>query len=167
MKWGILQKLTGGILLSRNKDFLVFYRGKNFLSPDVAEALLEKERLAKTLQDEEEQARLRASALVTSSMVIADESGTAGTLGETLDANARWGKILDDNHEKELMREAEILRHANLVRKLQRKLEIVSFKPASRMHELDYHTLASIMCLLRISHPYFMKQRLLCIIQFG
>ncbi|KAA8548752.1 hypothetical protein F0562_000436 [Nyssa sinensis] len=52
-----IKKLTGGVLLSRNKDFLVFYRGKDFLSPDVAEALLEKERLAKTLQDGEERAR--------------------------------------------------------------------------------------------------------------
>jgi hypothetical protein len=32
------------MLLSRNKDFLVFYRGKNFLSPVVTEALLERER---------------------------------------------------------------------------------------------------------------------------
>ncbi|CDO99162.1 unnamed protein product [Coffea canephora] len=117
-----IKNLTGGVLLSRNKDFLVFYRGKNFLSPDVAEALLEKERLAKTLQDEEERARLKASALVTPSRVISDESGTAGTLGETLDADARWGKKLDDDLKAKVMREAEMLRHANLVRKLEKKL---------------------------------------------
>ncbi|CAI9118290.1 OLC1v1019840C1 [Oldenlandia corymbosa var. corymbosa] len=123
-----IKKLTGGILLSRNKDFLVFYRGKDFLSPEVAEALLEKERLAKTLQDEEERARLRASALVSSSALIADESRTAGTLGETLDADARWGKKLDDDHEEQVKREAEMLRHANIVRKLQRKLTIAERK---------------------------------------
>ncbi|KAJ7954778.1 Chloroplastic group IIA intron splicing facilitator CRS1, chloroplastic [Quillaja saponaria] len=87
-----IKKLTGGTLLSRNKDFLVFYRGKNFLSPDVTEALLERERLAKTLQDDEEQARLRAAALVIPSNDISEQSGTAGTLGETLDADAKWGK---------------------------------------------------------------------------
>ncbi|XP_031256492.1 CRM-domain containing factor CFM3A, chloroplastic/mitochondrial-like [Pistacia vera] len=123
-----IKKLTGGKLLSRNKDFLVFYRGKDFLSPDVTEALLERERLAKSLQDEEEQARLRASAFVLPSAEVSEQSGTAGTLGETLDANARWGRMLDDNHKENVMREAEIMRHASLVRKLERKLAIAERK---------------------------------------
>ncbi|KAK8973282.1 hypothetical protein V6N11_034380 [Hibiscus sabdariffa] len=117
-----LKKLTGGMLLSRNKDFLVFYRGKNFLSADVAEALLERERLAKSLQDVEEQSRLRASALFVPSTEVAEQSGAAGTLGETLDADARWGQKLDDHHKKKVMKEVEILRHANLVRKLEKNL---------------------------------------------
>ena len=121
-----MQKLTGGSLLSRNKDFLVFYRGKDFLSSEVAEALLEKERLAKALQDEEEHARLRASTMVTPNVEINNESGTAGTLEETLDANTRWGKILDDRDKEKVMREAEVLRHADLVRKLEKKLAFVS-----------------------------------------
>lgn len=123
----MMQRLTGGLLLSRNKDYLVYYRGKNFLSPDVSEALLEKERLAKAYQDEEEKARLRASPLVTTSAEVIHESGTAGTLKETLDADTRWGKQLDDNLEETMMREAELLRHANLVRKLDKKLAFVSF----------------------------------------
>jgi len=127
-----MQKLTGGVLLSRNKDFLVFYRGKSFLSPEVAEALLEKERLAKDLQDEEEQARLRASSLVIPRVGTNDESGTAGTLEETLNANARWGKQLDDGDKAKVMREVEVLRHANLIRKLERKLAFVSLsKPVN------------------------------------
>ncbi|KAL9684231.1 hypothetical protein QQ045_021666 [Rhodiola kirilowii] len=117
-----LKRLTGGILLSRNKDFLVFYRGKSFLSRDITEALLERERLAKELQDEEEQARLRATASVTSSIGITELPGTAGTLGETLDADARWGKKLGPREKEKVSREAEILRHADLVRKLDRKL---------------------------------------------
>lgn len=121
-----MQKLTGGVLLSRNKDFLVFYRGKNFLSPDVTEALLERERLAKSHQDEEEQARLRASAMISPRDGLIELSLTAGTLGETLDADARWGKRLDGDHEERMMREAEVLRHANLVRKLDRRLAFVS-----------------------------------------
>ncbi|KAK1380059.1 hypothetical protein POM88_026803 [Heracleum sosnowskyi] len=96
------------MLLSGNKDFLVFYRGKNVLSPQVAEALLEKERLAKALQDEEEQARLRASTFYKPVAEPTDDSGTAGTLGETLDANARWGKILNDKDKKKVMKEAEV-----------------------------------------------------------
>lgn len=114
------------MLLSRNKDFLVFYRGKDFLSPEVAEALLEKERLAKTLQDEEEKARLRASLNLTAGVTTINSSRTAGTLGETLDADARWGKRLDDKHKENVMREAELLRHGDLVRKLEKKLAFVS-----------------------------------------
>lgn len=121
-----MQKLTGGTLLSRNKDFLVFYRGKNFLSPDVTEALQERERLAKSLQDEEEQARLRSSAFVLPSIETIEKSGTAGTLKETLDANSRWGKRLDDSHKENLVREAEVRRHAYLVQKLEKKLARVS-----------------------------------------
>lgn len=123
-----IKKLTGGILLSRNKDFLVFYRGKSFLSPDVTEALLERERLAKSLQDEEEQARLRASALIIPRVEITEQSGIAGTLGETLDADARWGMTLDDRHKEKMMREADIIRHANLVRKLENKLAFAERK---------------------------------------
>ncbi|KAL0376719.1 UNVERIFIED_CONTAM: CRM-domain containing factor CFM3A, chloroplastic/mitochondrial [Sesamum calycinum] len=121
-------KINWGMLLSRNKDFLVYYRGKDFLSPDVAEALLEKERLAKALQDEEEQARLRALALIAPTVDETDESGTAGTLKETLDADTRWGKRLDDDHKEKVMREAEVLRHANLVRKLENKLAFAERK---------------------------------------
>lgn len=123
-----IKKLTGGILLSRNKDFLVFYRGKNFLSPEVAEALLEKERLAKTLQDEEEQARLRATAMVMPKVEKNDEFGTAGSLEETLDASARWGKRMDNHDKAKVMRQAEWLRHANLVRKLESKLAFAERK---------------------------------------
>ncbi|XP_060178868.1 CRM-domain containing factor CFM3A, chloroplastic/mitochondrial [Lycium barbarum] len=123
-----IKKLTGGMLLSRNKDFLVFYRGKDFLSPEVSEALLEKERLAKSLQDEEEKARLRASDALTAGVATINSSRTAGTLGETLDADARWGKRLDDKDKENVMREAEILRHGNLVRKLEKKLAFAERK---------------------------------------
>ncbi|XP_044499992.1 CRM-domain containing factor CFM3A, chloroplastic/mitochondrial-like isoform X2 [Mangifera indica] len=123
-----IKNLTGGKLIARNKDFLVFYRGKDFLLPDVTEVLLERERLAKCLQDEEEQARLRASIFVLPTAEVSEQSGTAGTLGETWDANARWGKRLDDNHKENVMREAEIMRQASLVKKLERKLAIAEQK---------------------------------------
>ncbi|XP_024961206.1 CRM-domain containing factor CFM3A, chloroplastic/mitochondrial-like [Cynara cardunculus var. scolymus] len=123
-----IKKLTGGILLSRNKDFLVFYRGKDFLSPDVSEALLENERLAKSLQDQEEQARLRAATFLIPRVETQNHSGSAGTLSETLDANARWAKRLDGNHKQKVLQEAETLRQANLIRKLERKLRFADRK---------------------------------------
>ncbi|KAI4317958.1 hypothetical protein L6164_025778 [Bauhinia variegata] len=123
-----IKKLTGGTLLSRNKDFLVFYRGKNFLSPDVAQALIVREKMVKTLQDDEEQARLRASSLIVPTISTSEQSGEAGTLGETLDADAKWGKTLDDHHEAKVMREIEQQRHAKLVKKLEQKLAFAERK---------------------------------------
>ncbi|XP_027937657.1 CRM-domain containing factor CFM3A, chloroplastic/mitochondrial [Vigna unguiculata] len=123
-----IKKLTGGILLSRNKDFLVFFRGKNFLSADVTQALLERERTAKIMQDEEEQARLRASSLLIPSNNTSELLAEAGTLGETLDADAKWGKTLDERHKQKIMREVEQLRHANLVKKLEQNLSLAERK---------------------------------------
>ncbi|PKA47170.1 Chloroplastic group IIA intron splicing facilitator CRS1, chloroplastic [Apostasia shenzhenica] len=126
-----LKKLTGGVILSRNKDFLVFYRGKDFLSRDVSEALIERERLAKALQDEEEQARERASFSVTTNIEnveATEELCSAGTLAETLKADAKWGKKLDNDYEKKMIKAAEAARHADIVRKLEKKLSIAERK---------------------------------------
>ncbi|XP_074302482.1 CRM-domain containing factor CFM3A, chloroplastic/mitochondrial isoform X2 [Silene latifolia] len=123
-----LKRLTGGIMLSRNKDFLVFYRGKDFLSPDVTEVLLERERLAKDLQDGEEQARMRASESVIPSQETEEIVRAAGTLSETLDADAKWGKKLGDHEAKRMMREAEVVGQVKVVRKLERKLAMAERK---------------------------------------
>ncbi|KAL5988968.1 CRM-domain containing factor cfm3, chloroplastic/mitochondrial [Asimina triloba] len=129
-----IKKLTGGSILTRNKDYIVFYRGKDFLSPDLAEALLERKRLAQSLQDEEEQARLRASSSVIPNLETSEQTSisgagiagaaVAGTLGETLDADARWGKRLDDDHRNKMMRAAEAEKHTDLVRKLESRLSL-------------------------------------------
>uniref|UniRef100_A0A6V7QU04 CRM-domain containing factor CFM3, chloroplastic/mitochondrial n=1 Tax=Ananas comosus var. bracteatus TaxID=296719 RepID=A0A6V7QU04_ANACO len=123
-----IKKLTGGTILSRNKDFIVFYRGKDFLSREVAEALLERERLAKALQDEEEQARLRAASSVCSDIETVGEPGAAGTLKETLEADAKYGSKLVDDHVNKMRRAAEMARHAELVRKLEWKLSLAQRK---------------------------------------
>lgn len=132
-----LKRLTGGILLSRNKDFLVFYRGKNFLSSDVTEVLLERERLAKALQDKEEQARVKPSTTVMPDAETKQHHRAAGTLCETLDANAKWGKRIDDDEKQKILREAEMMRHANLVRKLEKKLAFADRKLMKAEHALS------------------------------
>lgn len=118
------------------------------MSREVADALVEQERFVRTLQDEEEQARLRgSSALIVPCIEPPKKLVSAGTLGETLDATGKWGKNLDDDdHSDEVKQEVEILRHENLVRKLERKLAFVSSGLASCFFsptcELDSH----IMC---------------------
>ncbi|OIW11951.1 hypothetical protein TanjilG_02158 [Lupinus angustifolius] len=55
-----LKTLTGGTLLSRNKYFIVIYRGKDFVPTTVASVLAEREELTKQVQDVEEKVRFRA-----------------------------------------------------------------------------------------------------------
>ncbi|CAL4983741.1 unnamed protein product [Urochloa decumbens] len=118
-----IKKLTGGVMLSRNNDFIVFYRGKDFLSSELAEALLEREKLAKSLQDEEE-ARLKAASSFSSSSDAYVPPTVAGTLEETLEANCKYGNKLDEDHEDKMARAAAAARHADLVRKLEWKLSL-------------------------------------------
>ncbi|WZZ81841.1 hypothetical protein YC2023_102413 [Brassica napus] len=119
------KKLTGGILLYRNKDYLVFYQGKNLLLREVTEALVEQEKFVKSLQNKEEEARLRegSSALIVTSTEPSNELSRTDTLGETLDTTGKWVMKLDDGHHaEEVKHKVKKLRHKmKLVRKLKTK----------------------------------------------
>ncbi|XP_050258725.1 CRM-domain containing factor CFM3, chloroplastic/mitochondrial [Quercus robur] len=52
-----LKNLTGGVLLLRNKYYIVMYRGKDFVPTSVATVLAERQELAKRVQDVEEKVR--------------------------------------------------------------------------------------------------------------
>ncbi|KAM4106660.1 hypothetical protein ACB094_04G082000 [Castanea mollissima] len=52
-----LKNLTGGVLLLRNKYYIVMYRGKDFVPTSVAAVLAERQELAKRVQDVEEEVR--------------------------------------------------------------------------------------------------------------
>ena len=112
-------------MLSRNNEYIVFYRGKDFLSSELAEVLIERERLAKSLQDEE-QARLKAVSSFSSSIDAYVQPTLAGTLEETLEANSKYGNKLDEDHADKMARTVAAARHADLVRKLEWKLALVS-----------------------------------------
>ncbi|XP_058073923.1 CRM-domain containing factor CFM3A, chloroplastic/mitochondrial-like isoform X6 [Magnolia sinica] len=118
----VLEILTGGTLVSRNKDYIVFYRGNDFLPPAMKGALVERQKLAKIRQDEEEQARLRASTLIASNAKTASGPFVAGTLAETLAANSRWGNQLSSDDRAKMMRNVALAKHAALVRYSERKL---------------------------------------------
>ncbi|KAL8465870.1 hypothetical protein ACS0TY_035113 [Phlomoides rotata] len=59
-----LKNLTGGVLLLRNKYYIVMYRGKDFLPPTVASALAERQELTKQIQDVEEKVRVGPAAVL-------------------------------------------------------------------------------------------------------
>lgn len=117
--------MTGGTLLSRNKEYIVLYRGNDFLPPGVSTALVEVERRTGFRQDEEEEARHRAAALIDSKSEASKQHLVAGTLAETVAATSRWGNQPNTAEVEKMLRDAAIARQASLVESLQRKLALV------------------------------------------
>ncbi|KAL2501244.1 CRS1/YhbY (CRM) domain-containing protein [Forsythia ovata] len=116
-----LKILTGGTLLSSNKDYIVFYRGNDFLPPGVSYALVEVEKLVDIQQDEEEQARQKAATSILLYSEAAKQPLVAGTLAETIAATSRWGNEPSSAEIEKMMRDSAIARHASLVHFLERK----------------------------------------------
>ncbi|KAG9455715.1 hypothetical protein H6P81_000223 [Aristolochia fimbriata] len=123
-----IKRLTGGTLLSRNKEYIVIYRGNDFLSLDMKKALIEREQSTRLKQDEEEAARLRMSTLALSKPKISKRPFVAGTLAETVEAKSRWGSELSMEEKEKIMRAEAMSRHASLVRYLERKLSLAQEK---------------------------------------
>ncbi|KAL0410482.1 UNVERIFIED_CONTAM: CRM-domain containing factor CFM3, chloroplastic/mitochondrial [Sesamum latifolium] len=123
-----LKILTGGTLVSRNKEFIVFYRGNDFLPPGVSSILIEAERSTALQQDEEEQARQRAATLIDPKAKASKRPLVAGTLAETIAATSRWGTQPNSAEMEKMMRDAAVARHASMVDSLQRKLAIAKSK---------------------------------------
>ncbi|KAL6984649.1 hypothetical protein U1Q18_018027 [Sarracenia purpurea var. burkii] len=123
-----LKRLTGGKLLSRNKDYIVFYRGNDFLPPAVSKTLVEAQKLTASHQDDEEQARWNASALIHSNTEVSNGQLVAGTLAETMAATSLWGNQPSSQDIQKMMRDSSLARHASLVRYLEKKLTLAKEK---------------------------------------
>ncbi|KAI4331503.1 hypothetical protein MLD38_029688 [Melastoma candidum] len=120
-----LKMLTGGILLLRNKYFIVIYRGKDFLPPTVAAALLEREAVAKRIQDTEEKVRNR-----TFDASLEREQGEApvGTLAEFFEAQARWGRDVSAEEREQMIREDSKSKNTRMMKKIEHKLALAQAK---------------------------------------
>lgn len=122
-----MQRLTGGILLSRNKDYIVFYRGNDFLPPAVTKTLVEAQKLTVLQQDKEEKIRSNASPVIHSTTKASNVQLVAGTLSETMAATSFWGnQPISDDIEK-MRKDSALARHASFVRHLEKKLNLVSY----------------------------------------
>lgn len=120
------QRLTGGTLLSRNKDFIIFYRGNDFMPPVVVGSLKERRKLRDLQQDEEEKVRQMAPAFIQSKSQACINQLVAGTLAETMAATARWGNQQSPVDVEKMMKDSTLARHASIIRHLERKLALVS-----------------------------------------
>ncbi|CAN6182069.1 unnamed protein product [Urochloa humidicola] len=125
-----IKKLTGGVLLSRNKEYIVFYRGNDFIAPKVRQVLVEKQEQASTQQDEEELARLKASASIATIPNKLKGPLVAGTLAETTEAKSRWGDSLNDKQREEEMKRLALMKHTSVLNNLKRKLILAKTKIA-------------------------------------
>ncbi|KAK9947980.1 hypothetical protein M0R45_003572 [Rubus argutus] len=123
-----LKRLTGGTLLSRNKDFIVFYRGNDFLPSVVTGALKERRELRDLQQDEEEQARQMTSDYIESKSKASNGQLVAGTLAETLAATTRWRNQLTIEDVDKMTRDSTLAKRASLVRHLEKKLALAKGK---------------------------------------
>lgn len=128
-----MQNLTGGILLLRNKYYIVIYRGKDFLPTTVATALAERQKLAKQVEDLEEQVRvqdieqkMKKGAGDAVPLGEGEGQAPAGTLAEFYEAQARWGREISSEERQKMIEEAAMAKHARLVKRIEHKLAIVS-----------------------------------------
>ncbi|PKI43856.1 CRM-domain containing factor CFM3, chloroplastic/mitochondrial [Punica granatum] len=121
-----LKNLTGGVLLLRNKYYIVIYRGKDFLPPSVAAALLERQQLANQIQDVEEKVRTREIEEVPSAHH--EGQALAGTLAEFYEAQARWGREISAEEREKMIEEASKSKSVRLVKKIEHKLAVAQAK---------------------------------------
>ncbi|EXB56911.1 Chloroplastic group IIA intron splicing facilitator CRS1 [Morus notabilis] len=130
-----LKNLTGGVLLLRNKYYIVIYRGKDFLPTTVAATLAERQKLAKQVQDLEEQVRVqdieqKMQKKAVDSVPSGEEEGQAlaGTLAEFYEAQARWGREITSEEREKMIEEAAVAKHARLVKRIEHKAAVAQAK---------------------------------------
>lgn len=120
----MVQTLTGGTLLLRNKYHIVIYRGKDFVPTSVAAVLAERQELTKQVQDVEEKVRCRDVDATPSGQVEA--TAQAGSLAEFYEAQARWGRDISTEEREKMMEEAAKAKSVRLVKQIEHKLAVVS-----------------------------------------
>ncbi|KAL3632983.1 hypothetical protein CASFOL_025967 [Castilleja foliolosa] len=124
-----LKKLTGGVLLLRNKYYIVMYRGKDFLPPGVTTVLAERQEMAKQVQDVEERVRVGPAAATTPPVPVAvEKEAQAGTLAEFYEAQARWGTDITAEDRARMIEEASKAKRAKVIRRLEHKAALSQAK---------------------------------------
>lgn len=122
----LMQNLTGGVLLLRNKFLIILYRGKDFLPPEVAKLVAEREMELTRCQLQEEAARLKASETISISEEPLHNSGNLGTLLEFHSIHSEIRNLKEEEIEVQVQLEAEKERLEKELRNQERKLFIVS-----------------------------------------
>lgn len=130
-----LKRLTGGVLLLRNKYYIVIYRGKDFVPTSVATVLAERQEMTKEIQDAEEKVR---NAAVDTAVASAENGqvALAGSLAEFYEAQAQWGREKTSEEHEMMIKEASKTKITRVVKKLEHKLFIAQSKRLKADKEL-------------------------------
>lgn len=129
------QHLTGGVLILRNKYLIILYRGKDFLSDEVADMVDDRERLLRRYQHFEETKREGdIEILEVTNGKQSEEKCKTGTLLEFQELQRRFGEMETRNLETE----AEKAKVEKEVKSQERKLSIVSFLTSHKCIFLDF-----------------------------
>ncbi|CAJ1941675.1 unnamed protein product [Sphenostylis stenocarpa] len=123
-----IRKLTGGTLLSRNKEYIVFYRGNDFLPPVVTNTLNERHKLTLLQQEEEEKARQIASSITVSKTKAAQVPLIAGTLTETRAATTNWGNQPNKQEIESMLRDSALSKLSALIKNHEKRLALARAK---------------------------------------
>ncbi|CAK7344301.1 unnamed protein product [Dovyalis caffra] len=158
VKWGVpntnneqmadeLKSLTGGVLLLRNKFFIILYRGKDFLPGQVANVIVDREIAIRKCQTNEEGARMKAI----ENFYMAGEplnTSRSGTLYEFQDIQIKFQKMAKVKADSEIQLEAE-------KEKLERELR----KEAHRLFMLKSKIEKPAMDLLKLNSAWVPTER--------
>ncbi|KFK40459.1 hypothetical protein AALP_AA3G375700 [Arabis alpina] len=144
IKWGALntnneemadelKHLTGGVLILRNKYLIILYRGKDFLSDEVADMVDDRERLLRRYQHYEETKRESdIEILDLTNGKQSEEKSKTGTLFEFQELQTKFGEMETRNLETE----AEKAKLEKELKSQERKLSILKSKIEKSTMEL-------------------------------
>lgn len=128
-----LKRLTGGVLLLRNKFYIILYRGNDFLPRRVAALVEKRESELKICQVHEEVARMKAIQAFSPIDEVPEDTGTSGTLTEFRKIETK----LEDTKKVNIQLEAEIYRLEKELKEEQRRALILSKKIERSEKELS------------------------------
>lgn len=103
----LVQCLTGGVLILRNKFIIIIYRGKDFLPCRVANLVVERELELRTCQLQEEAARAEAVENICLTVEPSDYGSTVGSLSEFQDIQSESGDLEGADKKVNVQFEAE------------------------------------------------------------
>lgn len=113
-------------MILRNKFYIIFYRGKDFLPLEVANIVVDREAHLQRCQFQEESARRKAI----ESSSVTDETdlitSSIGTLSEFQDIQTKYAPLQEVNREIDIKMEAEKENLEKEIRIQEHKLMLVS-----------------------------------------
>lgn len=113
-------------MILRNKDFIVLYRGKDFLPSGVAQTVIQQEAQVHDKQVKEEEARLKVVDSLKMVGEISSEESSAGTFREYQDFHANLVPEKAENEEAIIELEAEKCKLEKELKDQEWKLSTVS-----------------------------------------